>query len=97
MNKKIILMIATLVSTSDAMAWGYGYMPEIQPSMASQYGMSGGAIGFGGPGMYMPQMPGIGIAPPPRINPENYNMPPPQYQTYWNGDCMCYRPFQPGY
>ncbi len=58
------------------------------------YGMGGMGIGMGMPGYGFP---GMGIPPPPRINPQNYNLPPPQYQSIWDGNCMCYRPFQPTY
>lgn len=95
MIKSTVALILTL-AFGDAMAFGFG-MGGYQPPLAAQYGMSGGAIGFGGPGMMMPQVPGMGIGPPPRINPQNFNLPPPQYQTIWDGNCRCYRPFQPGY
>lgn len=60
-------------------------------------GMPGMGFPVGMPGMGGYGMPGVGIGPPPRINPQNYNLPPPWYQTIWDGNCMCYRPFQPNH
>ncbi len=90
---KIIFGFLLLFSVS-AMSNPYGQgIPPMGMGMPG-YGMGGMGIGMGMPGYGFP---GMGIPPPPRINPQNYNLPPPQYQTIWDGNCMCYRPFQPNY
>lgn len=87
--KKILFVLCLI--TSNAYAYGPYGMPNmsLSPMVMGQAGIPIGAAAYG--------MPGIGMPPPPRINPQNFNLPPPQYQTIWDGNCMCYRPFMPSY